>query len=346
MEGLSQYSRIKWERSVRLKREGSLQEAEKELREALEEQPEHPLLLTSLAQLYLVQDRSKEAMILTDSVLSNNPQHPQALHVLGEIYYREKELQKALQCFKQAYEIAPGAYIARGIVKTLRDMKRYGEALEALDNALVQDRDNLALQKDRAVILNNRMGRREEALELYERISKLDPEDRFVRRQLYRLKGRERPAEKVVEELKKVVSLESRKDDAQLHEFLGQELKKLGKLREAAAEFQRARKLEPDNFYFMAQEGFCRYRLGEYSEAMGLLEPVFLRDPNDFRIKSTLKKMYESANNLEGFVLLLERALEKHPQNVKLIGALKGMKKKMEQKASSRRDHEGEADNR
>ncbi|MBW2000636.1 MAG: tetratricopeptide repeat protein [Deltaproteobacteria bacterium] len=242
MGELSQYCRIKWERSVRLKREGALQEAENELREALEEQPEHPLLLTSLAQLYLMQDRPREAKILTDTVLSCNPQYPQALHVLGEIYYKENELQKALQCFEQAYEIAPQFYMARGIVKTLRDMKRYGEALEALDRALVHDRDNLRLQKERAVILN-RMGRREEALDLYERISKLDPEDRFVRREVYRLKGLERPDEKVVQELKMVVNLESRKDDAQLHEFLGQKLKKLGKLREAAAEFQRAREL-------------------------------------------------------------------------------------------------------
>jgi len=42
-------------------------------------------------------------------------------------------------------------------------------------------------------------------------------------------------------------------------------------------------------------------------------------------------------NNPEGFIDLLERALEKHPQNVKLAGALKGMKKKMETKASSKR---------
>jgi len=346
MEELSRYSRIKWERSVRLKKDGALQEAECELREALEEEPEHPLLLSSLAQLYLMQDRQKEARILTDTVLSSNPQYPQALHILGEIYYRENKLQKALQCFERAYEMAPGAYMARGIVKTLRDMKRYEEALELLDKALAHDRDNLGLQKHRAVILN-RMGREEEALELYEKISKRDPTDKFARREIYRLKGLNRSDEKVVQELKRVVNLESRKDDAQLHEFLAQKLKKLGRLKEAAAEFQKARELEPDGHYFMAQEGFCRYRLGEYCEAIGLLGAAFLRDPNDFRIKATLKKMYQATNNLEGFVDLLEKALEKHPQNVKLAGALKGMRKKMENKTIfQKKDHEGKVDHR
>ncbi|MBW2000635.1 MAG: tetratricopeptide repeat protein [Deltaproteobacteria bacterium] len=87
----------------------------------------------------------------------------------------------------------------------------------------------------------------------------------------------------------------------------------------------------------MSFKGRGNYRLGEYSEAITLLEGVFLRDPNDFRIKATLKKVYQAMNNPEGFIDLLERALEKHPQNVKLAGALKGMKKKMETKASSKR---------
>lgn len=334
MEQLSQYSRIKWERSVKLKRDGALQEAENELREALDEQPQHPLLMVGLAQLYLMQGRLKESLILAETVLSDNPQYVQALYVLGQIYYRENRLRDALQCFRQAYDLDPQAYIARGMVKTLRDLKRYEEALDALDKALVQDRGNLGLQKEKAVILN-RMGRKGEALETYEKINKLDPEDTFARREIYRLKGLERPDENVVQELKRVVNLESRKDDAQLHEILAQKLKKLGNLKEAASEFKRARELEPDNLYFMAQEGFCRYRLGEYPEAMRLLGIVFLRDPNDFRIRSTLKKMFQITDNLGGFIKLLEKALEEHPQNIKLMGALKAIKKEIEKKPRS-----------
>ena len=101
-----------------------------------------------------------------------------------------------------------------------------------------------------------------------------------------------------------------------------------GKMREAAVEFRKARELEPNNIYFSKQEGFCYYHLGEYPDAIRFLVPAFRKDPNDYRVKSTLKKMYLSTGNIEGFITLLEDVLKEHPQNVKLIGTLSSLKKK------------------
>ena len=75
---LSTHSKQKWQTALALRKKGAFQEAEKELKEALEEQPHHPLLNSSLAQLYLKQDRIKEARILAESILSQEPEYPQA----------------------------------------------------------------------------------------------------------------------------------------------------------------------------------------------------------------------------------------------------------------------------
>ncbi len=63
---LTGFSRTKWERARDLKKRRQYQEAEKELKEALEDAPDHFLLKASLADVYLRQDRSMEAKISMD----------------------------------------------------------------------------------------------------------------------------------------------------------------------------------------------------------------------------------------------------------------------------------------
>ena len=323
---LSRFCRIKWERARDLRKKGAFQEAEKELKEALEEQPDHSLLKASLAEVYQRQDRLVEARILAEAILSSDSQNSQALYVLGEIFFKENKFDEALQCFHQARQKDISPYLTLRIAKTFREMRRFNEALEALDSVLVRESENLRFLKEKAVILN-RMKRRDEALRVYEKVQELDPKDSFVRKEVYRLRGLKRPDGKTIRELETVVKLPSRKDDAQLHGFLGQKLKDAGKLKEALAEFQTASRLAPENLYFLKQEGFCHYRLGAYPEAIQALSEVFRKEPKDYIVRTTLKKVYVTTQNIGGFITLLEEVLKDHPHNVKLMGVLRGVKK-------------------
>lgn len=322
----NQFSRIKWERARDLKQRGAFQEAEKELKEALEEEADNPILKASLAELYLRQDRFVEARILAEAILSSDSQNSQALYVLGEIFSKEDKLEEALQCFQQAQKKNAGTFLTLRIAQTFRDMGRFRESLETLDSVLVRERENLRFLKEKALILS-RMKRWDEALMVYEKAQKLNPDDSFVRKEVYRLRGLKRPDQKTIRELETVVKLPSRKDDAQLHGFLGQKLKDAGKLKEALKEFQTAKRLAPENPYFLRQEGFCRYNLGDYPEAIQALSQVFRKDPKDYILRSTLKKMYAATGNIAGFITLLEEILKDHPHNVKLLGVLRRVKK-------------------
>jgi len=322
----SQFCRIKWERARALKKRGAFQEAEKELKEALEEEPDDLLVKASLSELYLRQGRLVEARILAEAILSSDSQNSQALYVLGEIFFKENNLGEALQCFHHAQQKDTSPYLPLRIAQTFREMGRFDEALETLDSVLVRESENLRFLKEKAVILN-RMKRWDEAVRVYEKAQELDPEDSFVRKEVYRLRGLKRPDQKTIRELETVVKLPSRKDDAQLHGLLGQKLKDAGRLKEALAEFQAARRLAPENLYFLKQEGFCHYHLGAYPEAIQALSQVFRKDPKDYIVRTTLKKMYVTTSNIGGFITLLEEVLKDHPHNVKLMGVLRGVKK-------------------
>ena len=323
---LSKYSRIKWEIALNLKKSGAYQEAEKELKEALEEDPDNFLLNASLAELYLRQGKSTEAKILAESILILSPSYSQALYVIGEILFKEKKFEEALQYFKQASQKDHRPYPALRMAITLRKMNRLQDALDAVNSVLADERENLRFLKEKALILN-RMKRFDKALGIYENVRQLDPKDNFVRKEIIRLKGRKQPDLKVINELKKVVTISSGKDDPQLHGLLGEKLKKAGKFNEAASEFRNASRLDPDNQYFLRHEGFCYYKLGKDEEALRTLGRVYKKDPDDYIVRSTLKKIYTTKKDIDGFIKFLEEVLKSHPNNVKLIGSLKKLKK-------------------
>ncbi|RPJ01907.1 MAG: tetratricopeptide repeat protein, partial [Deltaproteobacteria bacterium] len=73
-----------------LKENGRYEEAEEEIQRGLEENPDHSLLKVSLADLSLRQGRLKESRVLVEEVLAQDPQDPQALSVLGDIFLRQR----------------------------------------------------------------------------------------------------------------------------------------------------------------------------------------------------------------------------------------------------------------
>jgi tetratricopeptide (TPR) repeat protein len=326
---LSRFCQIKWEHARALRREGKLAEAEQELHEALEEAPHHSLLRSSLANLYVRQGKLLEARMLVDEILTADPHCAEAVVVRGEIASKERRWPEALQDFEEAWQMDPQPFLILRRGRILREMGRYDEALEVLESALVVDRENVGLLKEKALVLN-RMQRWEDALGLYEKIRPLTPEDLFVQKEILRLKGLSRAGDTVIKELRTTVGLSSRRDDAQLHGLLAQKLKEAGQVQEAAAEYRTASDLAPENVYFLKQQGFCHYNLQEYDQALQCLGRAFRSDPADFYVKGALEKIYKKVGRPEDFLALLEEVRGLHPHQRKLLGWITKAKKALQ----------------
>lgn len=312
-----------------LKERKRFAEAEEEIRQALEEDPGNLFLKAHLADLYLRQRRFSEGRILAEEILSNDPQHPQALLVLGSIFLKQHSAQKALECFRQAFNRDPRPYLILKTAQALKEMGNLSEALEELDKILVLNPENLSFLKEKAFILN-RMKQYDQALKTYETIKMLSPDDPFVQKEILRLRSRIRPEpHQILKEIQTITSMESKKEDAQVHGLLAQKLKEVGQVREAAAEYERAYHLDPQNLYFLKQKGFCLYHIKEYTEAISCLTPYFRKDPSDFYVRSTLKKCYEAQGDLKGFLQLLEEVSPFHPEQKSLLGMIRKIKKRL-----------------
>jgi tetratricopeptide (TPR) repeat protein len=326
---LSRFCKIKWEQAMTLKREGRLAEAEQELLEAIEEAPHSSLLRSSLANLYVKQGKLMEAGVLVDDILKADPHSAEAVVVRGEIAMKKKRWADALEDFEHAWRRSPQPFLILLRGRTLREMGQHEKALELLDSALVTDRENVGLLKEKALILN-RMERWDQALELYERIRALAPKDLFVQKEIIRLKGLSRSGEQVIKELQTTVRLSSRRDDAQLHGLLAQKLREAGQVQEAAAEYRTASDLAPENFYFLKQQGFCYYNLQEYNKALDCLGRAFRRDPADFYVKCALEKIYAELGRQQDFPAFLEEVHQLHPHERKLMGWITKAKKSLQ----------------
>jgi tetratricopeptide (TPR) repeat protein len=319
------------ERVRSLKEQYKFAEAEEEIRGEMERKPNQPFLKASLADLFLRQDRLAEARILAEEILSQDPQHPQALYVLGEIFLKQNSPKEALECFRQAFARDPRDYLVLRSARALKEMSRFAEALEELGKVLVVKPKNFAFLKEKGLVLN-RMKRFDEALEAFERAKEISPHDSFVETEVLRLRSRQRPEGQVVKELQKVVSMESKKDDPQIHGLLAQKLKESGQLREAAEEYRLASSLQPRNLFFLKQEGYCHYHDKNYEEALRCLEEALRRDHSDYAVRVTLEKIYAERGEMERFLRLLGEILREHPEHKPTLGTMRKLRKQLGEK--------------
>ena len=318
---------MKREQRIRaLKESGKFEEAEKEIQEGLRQNPDHTLLKTSLADLHLRQGHLAEGRILAEEVLAHDPQHPQALSVLGDFFLKEHSPHQAWECFRQAFFRDPRPYLILKTARALKEMGNFAEALQELEKVLVVQRENFPFLKEKALILN-RMKKFDQALDCYEKIKELRPDDRFVQKEILRLRSCTRPQPQVLKELEAVASMDSKKGDPQIHGLLAQKLKDAGMIREAVAEYGAASALEPNNLFFLKQQGFCHYRLKDYAQAIHCLTEALHRDPQDIAVRKTLEKSFEAQGNLADFLNLLEETFRQHPGSKFLLGTIKKIRR-------------------
>ncbi len=328
-QDLTGIARIKWERAREWMHAGRLEQAETELKEAMDEAPGHPLPKASLARVYLQQKRLLEAKLLAEEILLDHPRHAYALTVLGEVHLRERRLEAALEVFKQAAQTDRGSYLVRCICKTLREMKRYSEALDLIEEYLPERPNDPYLLTEKALCLQQ-AGRIDEAMILYERVRQLKPDHEFAREQLLRLRARGREPAAVVRELESMSRMSSEKDRSGVQGALAEKLKEAGRPKDAARAFHEAWRLNPQRLFFLKQEGYCHHRAGDTEAALQCLRRAIWEDPDDPAVRKTLEKIYRLKGNPEEFVALLEALLERYPQNVRLMGVLKKRKKALQ----------------
>ncbi len=311
--------------------------SEEELRHELEKDPDNTFLKICLSEIYLRKRRLTEGRILVEEVLSQDPQNTRALSILGDILFKRRLFKEALNCYREAINKDSRPYLHLQSARALKEMGRFQEALQELQKVLVTDSKNLSFLKERGIILT-RMKRFDQALETFQRAREISPKDSFVQKEILRLRSQVKSEDNILKELKTIITMDSKRDDAQLYALLGEKLKETGQVKEATEAYGKASELEPQNIFFIKQKGFCLYRLKRYEEAIECLSRAFHKDPLDYYVRDTLEKCFESKGDMKGFLYLLEEVSSNHPEEKRLWGIIKRIRKRLNLEASKSSD--------
>ena len=117
-----------------------------------------------------------EAQVIYEQVLLIQPNHFDALQLLGVLFAQVKKYPQAVEFLSKALEINPnhaGAYSNRGNV--LQDLKRPDEALASYDQAIKINPDYAEAYYNRGTILQE-LKRFDEALASYDQAIKINPD--------------------------------------------------------------------------------------------------------------------------------------------------------------------------
>jgi tetratricopeptide (TPR) repeat protein len=320
------YSEIR-QRAARVRRLLSardFREAERETEEGIALFPDSAELLALAADIQRKMSKPAEAASLLKRAEASDPSHELVVAVGADLAYDRKDFKKASELYRELLDRRATAYYTSRYVLVLNRLRRHEEAAEAARQGLERFPGDLWILRGLASAEAKR-GRNEEAVALYEKLVERDPNDRFAYKELMRLRTADAPADEAATALKGLMRSGSRAKNPHLKTLAADRMRKAGRDREAAAEYEAALGMEPGNAYALSQLGFCYRRLGEAEKAIETLGKALLADPSNLYVRKTLESLCRSADRLQHLVDLVDEALKLHPE----VKSLYGMRKKV-----------------
>jgi tetratricopeptide (TPR) repeat protein len=158
--------------------------AQKAFEKAAEIDPMWPEAGNSLAALFLLQDKKKQAIDHFEATLSRNPRNPTAYLALGRLYEERSDYTKAIAVYEKAVDQIPGFWSAANRLAFL--LADRATSVETLDRALQIATAAYRLKPGQASIIDTlgwiyyKQGKTEQALHLYEQLIASTPDDPVV----------------------------------------------------------------------------------------------------------------------------------------------------------------------
>ncbi len=210
-------------------------------------------------------------------VLTVQPDHGDALHLLGVVCYQTGRFAEAAALIQKAIEQNPQAEACySNLGNALKSMGKTEEALAAYEKALALKPDYAEAHYNLAVTLKS-AGRGKDALEAYRKAIEIKPDYVEAHSNMANeLKEQGKIAEAIAAYRK---ALEIRPDYAEAYNNLGNAYKDIGKMEDAVACYRKALGVRPDYIQALNNLGNVLNDMGRLDEAVVCYEEAFRLEP-------------------------------------------------------------------
>jgi tetratricopeptide (TPR) repeat protein len=303
-----------------------------------------PDALTSAIEVHQ-RGQLEQAAQLYQAILARQPQHADALHLLGVVAFQQGDLTRAAEYIGQAIALAPGvASYHANLAEVYRMGGQLEEAARCCQTALELNPDFVAAVNNLGLILLAQ-GKPAEAAEQFQAALRLAPGTAMLHNNLanaLRLRGDKARA---LAHLRQAVRLDPdqaeahsnlgqllleqyapqaalfhcreavrlRPDFAEAHNNLGNVYRQLGQRTEARACYDEALRLAPDLALTWNNVGQALQEEGHLAEAIAWYQQGLQRDPDSARIHCNLASALEEAEDLEAAAARYRFALQLDP---------------------------------
>jgi tetratricopeptide (TPR) repeat protein len=258
----------------------NLGQASSELKEALKASPDLPLVLRSLVQLNLAQNKTSEAQVYAQELVQRNPADVDARLLLGSIYLRDGQLHPAEEQFLVANQLAPAqaaVHLNLGLLNAKG--KKWTQAEKELETAIQLDPSNPTMLSAYA--------------------------DFLVARQ---------QTQKALARVQQFV--DANPNNAQGHLILGAVRNDSKNTSAAQAEFERAIQIDPKNIQGYLRLGGIYQQENQTEAAIGQYQKALDLQPKSATLITMVGNLYLDKNDVETARKYYARALEIDPDAV------------------------------
>ena len=151
-------------------------EAENAMIQVLKLSPDNEDALLKLAKYYIIFFNYEDAQTYLDRILSKNNLNAQAYELYGTYYLEQGDTAKAIASFNHAIEIDDNLHDSYLSLALLYDQRNNPVSIEYYKNALRIRPNNLHTQYKLAYYLQEKAGKIDEAMDMYNAMLEKDPE--------------------------------------------------------------------------------------------------------------------------------------------------------------------------
>ncbi|MBU0702040.1 tetratricopeptide repeat protein [bacterium] len=317
--------------AIQLKNNRKLDEALAIFLELIDEQPQDDYLLSNLGHLYFKMNNYENSLIMIERACNIKKQGEFVLKLKADVLMRLGRVDEAENILVEMLSRGFNLDVIKRLIKCLIEQKRFGDALNQINRALQvveYDRDMEITHGEVLVKLD----KFDDASDCFKRIISHNPSDEFAYLRLIMIKLEHKSHEEVVEELRGILKIPSRSANAYLHDLLARAYKETKRYEDALREYQESLRLKPDNLFTRKQLGFCYARMKDYDGVINTLSCCLLNDPDDIYVRNSLFSAYRQTKRLKDMEELIAELIAKYPDNKKLFGIMRKLKKELKEK--------------
>ena len=261
---------------------------------------------------YLQSGQPLEAQLCCESLLTADPNHAGALHLMGLIALQNKQPDHALQWIARAIAQDPRPGYLASLGATLSQQGRHEEALKAFDKAVQLKPEDAALWKQLGDALLQ-LQRYDHALLSFQHVLKLDPRDQdaaYKSGVLLHDAGRFEEATTILNLCDELLPNHAPTLQARARALLG-----LRKFEQALSDNLRANTLAPDNADTLNNIGACLQSLGREEEALAWFDRALQSLPDAIEILNNKANILQQLQRFEEALALYDDIRARHLNN-------------------------------